>query len=142
MTKSAETVDLVTFFAEIFNAKLHFLCSVQYGLLFKTLPKPLKTTFLEISCIQLILFFFFSIKSYTRIWYKWQIITSKKLTKENKVIQLVKSKTKLHPTLTSDKYAYCEVISPIQTFENAKICEENKIKRIKGCIAGKALADI
>ena len=86
--------------------------------------------------------FFFSIITYTSIWYKWQIITSKKLTKENKIIQLVKSKTKHHPTFTSDKYAYGEVISPIQNFEDAKICEEIKIKTIKGCIADNALADI
>ena len=46
-------------------------------------------------------------------------------------MQLVKPKTKHHPALTSDIYAYGEVlhISPIQPFEKAKICEEIKIKR-------------
>ena len=56
----------------------------------------------------------------------------KKLTEENKIIQLVKPKTKHHPTLTSDKYAYGEVLHIIAdisntTFRKAKISEEIKI---------------
>ena len=56
----------------------------------------------------------------------------KKLTSENKIIQLVKPKTKHHPTLTSDKYAYGEVLHIIAdisntTFRKAKISEEIKI---------------
>ena len=50
-------------------------------------------------------------------------------------------------TLTSGKYAYAEVLHMRAdifntTFWKAKICEEIKFKRIKGCIADKALADI
>ena len=56
----------------------------------------------------------------------------KKLTEENKIIQLVKPKTKHHPTLTSDKYAYGEVLHIIAdisntAFRKAKISEEIKI---------------
>ena len=56
----------------------------------------------------------------------------KKLTSENKIIQLVKPKTKHHPTLTPDKYAYVEVLHIIAdisntTFRKAKISEEIKI---------------
>ena len=47
-------------------------------------------------------------------------------------MQLVKPKTKYHPTLTSDKYAYGEVLHIIAdisntTFWKAKISEEIKI---------------
>ena len=47
------------------------------------------------------------------------------------MIQLVKPKTKYHPTLTSDKYAYGEVLhivaeSSIQPFEKLK-----PVKRLK-----------
>ena len=45
--------------------------------------------------------------------FKGQTITSKKLRKENKIMQLVKPKTKHHPTLTSDKYTYGEVLHVI-----------------------------
>ena len=34
------------------------------------------------------------------------------------------------------------LIFPIQPFEKAKICEEVKLTRMKGCIADKDLADI
>ena len=56
----------------------------------------------------------------------------KKLTSENKMEQLIKPKTKHHPTLTSDKYAYGEVLHIIAdisntTFRKAKISEEIKI---------------
>ena len=64
--------------------------------------------------------------------FKWQKITSKKanLRKQNK--QLVKPKAKHHPTLTSDKSAYGEVLHIIAgisstTFRKAKISEDIKI---------------
>ena len=58
-------------------------------------------------------------------------------------MQLVKPKTKYHPTLTSDKYAYGEVLHIIAdisntTFPKGKISEEIKINRVKGCIGDKA----
>ena len=48
------------------------------------------------------------------------------------MIQLVKPKTKHQPTLTSDKYAYGEVLHIIADISNttirkAEICEEVKI---------------
>ena len=56
----------------------------------------------------------------------------KKIISENRIIQLEKPKTKHHPTLTSDKYAYGEVLHITadisdKTFRKAKICEEIKI---------------
>ena len=53
----------------------------------------------------------------------------KKLTLENKTIQLVKPRTKHHPTLTPDKYAYGEVLYITADISNttlwkAKISEE------------------
>ena len=64
--------------------------------------------------------------------FKWQKITSKKanLRKQNK--QLVKPKAKHHPTLTSDKSTYGEVLHIIAgisstTFRKAKISEDIKI---------------
>ena len=67
-----------------------------------------------------------------------------------------------HPTnITSDKYVYDEMLHKIADisnttfrkhvllkiyfkqamFEKAKICQEIKVKKLKGCIADKALAD-
>ena len=64
--------------------------------------------------------------------YKWQTILSKKLTKENKVIQLVKPKTKEHPTLTSDIYAFGEMQHIIGEISNTTIQKSLKsVKRLK-----------
>ena len=49
---------------------------------------------------------------------KWQTITSKKLTKENKMIRLVKPKIKRHQTLTSDIDAFGEVLQIIAEISN------------------------
>ena len=56
------------------------------------------------------------------------------LNKQNNTIkQLLKPKTKHHPILFPDKYAYCEVLHMIANISNTtiqkkpKICKENKI---------------
>ena len=62
--------------------------------------------------------FFIFLLFFFIITYKWQTITSKKLTKENKIIQLVKSKTKHHQTFTSDIYAYGKVLHTTADISN------------------------
>ena len=59
--------------------------------------------------------------------------TSKKLTKENKKkIKLVKPKTKSHPTLTSDKYTYGEVLHIITDISNTTFRKKLKsVRRLK-----------
>ena len=49
---------------------------------------------------------------------KWQTITSKKLTKENKMIRLVKPKIKRHQTLISDIDAFGEELQIIAEISN------------------------
>ena len=53
----------------------------------------------------------------------------KKLTEENKIIQLVKPKTKHHPTLISEKYAYGEMLHIIADISNTTL--KYKIIEIK-----------
>ena len=60
---------------------------------------------------------------------KWQIIASRKLIKENKIIQLVKPKIKHHPTLTSDIYVYVEVLHIIADISNTTF--RKKLKSVK-----------
>ena len=54
-----------------------------------------------------------------------------KLTWENKIIPLVKPKTKHHPTLTSDKYAYGEVLHIIADISNTNFRKANISEEIK-----------
>ena len=61
--------------------------------------------------------------------YKWLTIASKKLTKENKIIQSVKPKTNRQPTLTSDKYAYGEVLHIIADISNTTFRNSHNLWR-------------
>ena len=61
-----------------------------------------------------------------------QTITSKKLTKENKIIQLVKPKTKHQPKFTSDIYGHGEVLHIIAETSNKTFQKILKpVKRLK-----------
>ena len=58
-------------------------------------------------------------------------------------MQLVKPKTQHHPTLNQhSSAAYNSWNLQYILSKKFKICENIKIKRIKGCITDKALADI